>query len=315
MLAMSHCFIALLSLSAPAYALRSRAVQTTSPPSTIPPTSYFGYVYECEDPLGPIRENWFDYDTTNATVPSCYNYDSDPCCGPLQNFTSCLGYGTKLPDVWEDNKCSGYSVYDCCYEENGSVKWQYTECSDTQKQNEDAWVNGTCTDYYQAYCCLTKFTSCSNYFKPTPNVWSNGVCYGAYEIDCCDIDVTYTGGSGYTIGGSDDDDYTWTSGVVFWLVLALIVASIVLCSCACCSCCPLYQRCRRTRERTRQVFTTVSNVASTVENVTKSVSNVTDVVSTLQGGNEEEEGDTTIVVVASSDTESTVDVGTVAPAP
>jgi hypothetical protein len=253
---------------------------------------------ECEAPLGRIVENWF-YDTDGNSF-TCSEGEFFPCCGPLRNFTSCYGYGsTKLQDVWStDGVCSGYSIYDCCFEENGYILWNFTDCEDSQTRIDGAWnVNGTCLAYYYDSCCETQYTytDCPTYWEPISGQWSNGVCYGASLYDCCDDFVVLESSSS---GLSVD----------FWIFIVVAILICIPCSCITCSCCPYYHKFHSHPAviHTGKIFKTASKVISTVETVTNSVNNVTDIVSTVQGGDEEN----TIVVLtlpgsetASSDNE------------
>jgi hypothetical protein len=292
--------VSLWATLTPTTATRSRSIASSAPISS----NDYGYTTKCEAPLGPIREHW--------SYGACYDSAYAPCCGPAQNFTTCSGYGNDpLPDVWKNGVCSGFSVFDCCFEENGFVEWVYTDCPDNQVKIDYLWsygVNGTCTGNYVSDCCETQYiyTDCPTYYeKKTNGEWVDGLCYGASELDCCKFDCRY----GYCVDDDvidrfvDDPDTTSSSsgglGFVLWIIIVLALAlCIVPCCCGCCSRCPCYDKIRRHPAvvRTRKVWTTVSNVASTVEKVTKSAANVTDVVSTLQGGDEEEQ--TTVAIVA-----------------
>lgn len=196
------------------------------------------FTYACEEPLGEIREKFYN--------GICFS-DAATCCGPLQNFTSCNGYTSALPEVWVDGVCSGYSVYDCCFEENGVIEWVFTNCSASQaKMGEGLWdSDDTCTAFFGSDCCMTDvlFTSCPESYRPIAGLWSDEGCYGLSVFDCCSYHFLFSnGGSDYS--GSDNSDSSLlspTARTIIWCMTAVaVIVMIIPCACSCRTCGPLY---------------------------------------------------------------------------
>jgi hypothetical protein len=127
-------------------------------PSSLPEKRSLQYaymIYECESPLGPLRENW-NANPTSPTGQVCYYNNISRCCVALQDFTSCLDASTvPWPGAFVNGVCSQYSTYDCCYTENGYTAWEFSACYESQEKILSNWNAdaSTCMSIFLSYCC------------------------------------------------------------------------------------------------------------------------------------------------------------------
>jgi uncharacterized membrane protein YgcG len=179
------------------------------------------FVTSCDEPgEGRIIAN-FDWDFVNEYF-QCYPGISE-CCGPLQNISTIICNGAlplQKPGLWNDGVCSvavesGSVVVqsDCCYFENGSTKWGFIGCSESQEQIPGKWNNGFCAAYYAKNCCRSVSGTTSSGNGGTSSSGNGG--------------TTSSGNGGSK--SSESSSAGLIGGIVFGLLIILVLVLLAYC--------------------------------------------------------------------------------------